>query len=239
MTMEEEARIARTAEKEKKAIEQERKKREKERKKEEAKNKEEAKKKEELREAKRIAREKEELEKIQSREAEKEKLLSTPTKQTNNTANKTPSNNMEAETPKEKVRSMIYSTPTKLTNLYPPSQTPTNNTQEAGPSSYEMTPHHLELSPQPLENEDNYNIDDICSEDGTDDEEAPRKEIAKWADGIFHKKKAQPPVYYWLESDWEDIDLSVLWGWSISCSSPFLLGFLFLYYCWESHLRYC
>jgi len=186
-TMEEEARIARTAEKEKKAIEQERKKREKERKKEEAKKKEEEKKKEELREAKRIAREKEELEKIQSREAEKEKLLSTPTNLTNSTANETPSNNIEAEAenPKEKVRSMIYSTPTKLTNLYPPSQTPTNNTQEAGPSSYEMTPHHLELSPQPLENEDNYNIDDICSEDGTDDEEAPRKEIAKWADGIF------------------------------------------------------
>ena len=34
--------------------------------------------------------------------------------------------------------------------------------------------------------EENYNIDDINSEDSTDDEEQPRKRIPKWAEGALH-----------------------------------------------------
>lgn len=50
-------------------------------------------------------------------------------------------------------------------------------------SSYDMTPH----VPKQFEpsTEENYNINDISSEDETDDEERPRKTVPKWAKGAL------------------------------------------------------
>jgi hypothetical protein len=57
----------------------------------------------------------------------------------------------------------------------PPVQPPT--------SSYDITPHRLELPPEPLHDPDNYNINDLKSDEDTDDDEQPRKEIPQWAAG--------------------------------------------------------
>ena len=46
-----------------------------------------------------------------------------------------------------------------------------------------MTPARHELPPEPLENEDNYGLEDLDSEGSTDNEDAPRKEVPKWAEG--------------------------------------------------------
>jgi len=66
-----------------------------------------------------------------------------------------------------------------------PSNALLNSTKEAGPTSYNMTPsrHGGNLPPEPLENQDNYNIEDLDSEGSTDDEDRPRKEVPKWAEG--------------------------------------------------------
>jgi len=108
------------------------------------------------REAERIAREKEELKKIKNREAEKEK---------------------------EKELNSTYTKPADSTL----NETPLNQTKEAGPASYDMTPsrHGGDLPPEPLANEENYSIDDLDSEGSTDNEDAPRKEVPKWAEGAL------------------------------------------------------
>jgi inner centromere protein len=50
--------------------------------------------------------------------------------------------------------------------------------------SYDITPARHELPPEPLEDEENYNIGDLKSDDDTDDEDAPKKVIPTWAQGM-------------------------------------------------------
>eukprot|EP00096_Caligus_rogercresseyi_P003172 TRINITY_DN1580_c0_g1_i3.p1 TRINITY_DN1580_c0_g1~~TRINITY_DN1580_c0_g1_i3.p1 ORF type:complete len:791 (+),score=295.84 TRINITY_DN1580_c0_g1_i3:104-2374(+) len=49
--------------------------------------------------------------------------------------------------------------------------------------SYDMTPAPEDLPPEPLKDEDNYDVGDLKSDDDTDDEEQPRKAIPLWATG--------------------------------------------------------
>ena len=63
--------------------------------------------------------------------------------------------------------------------------------------SYDITPARHELPPSPLKDEDNYDIDGLKSDDDTDDEDAPRKNIPKWAQGKSSNpaKNGVPPRF--------------------------------------------
>jgi hypothetical protein len=47
-----------------------------------------------------------------------------------------------------------------------------------------MTPAREDLPPQPLRDENNYDISDIRSDEDTDDEDQPRKVVPRWASDI-------------------------------------------------------
>merc|ERR1712173_22588 len=65
---------------------------------------------------------------------------------------------------------------------------PSSKTSDETPDSYEMTPTRYELPPEELIDKDNYNIDDLRSDEDTDDDECPRKKIPLWATGREQKK---------------------------------------------------
>merc|ERR1712233_158975 len=70
-----------------------------------------------------------------------------------------------------------------------PAETTLNKTvtldqsQAGGVSSYDMTPARHELPPKPSHSEDNYGLEDLKSDEDTDDEDCPRKQVPKWAEG--------------------------------------------------------
>jgi len=58
-----------------------------------------------------------------------------------------------------------------------------DQSQAGGVSSYDMTPARHELPPEPSHSEDNYGLEDLKSDEDTDDEDCPRKQVPKWAEG--------------------------------------------------------
>ena len=46
-----------------------------------------------------------------------------------------------------------------------------------------MTPARHDLPSDPLADENNYSLEDLDSDAGTDDEDCPRKHVPKWAEG--------------------------------------------------------
>merc|ERR1712142_1149515 len=57
------------------------------------------------------------------------------------------------------------------------------NQSAVGVSSYDMTPARHELPPEPSQDENNYGLEDLRSDEDTDDEDCPRKQVPKWAEG--------------------------------------------------------
>merc|ERR1711970_856009 len=58
-----------------------------------------------------------------------------------------------------------------------------DQSQAGGVSSYDMTPARHELPPEPPQDENNYGLEDLRSDEDTDDEDCPRKQVPKWAEG--------------------------------------------------------
>ena len=65
------------------------------------------------------------------------------------------------------------------------SQLNSTYTKDQTIQSYDITPARHELPPEPLIDQENYNIEDLKSDDDTDDEDNPRKVIPKWASGMI------------------------------------------------------
>lgn len=79
-------------------------------------------------------------------------------------------------------------------------------------SGYDITPHHSELPPQPNNNPDNYNIEDLQSGDDTDEEDRPRKEVPLWARShMLHKYIRRQAHKTWepdhIFGELEDVDM--------------------------------
>ena len=62
-------------------------------------------------------------------------------------------------------------------------QKPVNNAD-----SYDITPARHELPPEPNTNANNYDIQELRSDEDTDDDENPRKQVPQWAEGRQREK---------------------------------------------------
>merc|ERR1712228_281263 len=79
-------------------------------------------------------------------------------------------------------REMMNTTVTKETDVTL-NRTQVINQSTVGISSYDMTPARHELPPEPPQDENNYGLEDLRSDEDTDDEDCPRKQVPKWAEG--------------------------------------------------------
>merc|ERR1711915_398959 len=79
-------------------------------------------------------------------------------------------------------REMMNTTVTKETDVTL-NRTQVINQSSVGISSYDMTPARHELPPEPPQDENNYGLEDLRSDEDTDDEDCPRKQVPKWAEG--------------------------------------------------------
>merc|ERR1712233_204160 len=104
-----------------------------------------------------------------------------------------------------------------------PAETTLNKTvtldqsQVGGVSSYDMTPARHELPPEPSHSEDNYGLEDLKSDEDTDDEDCPRKQVPKWAEGTQLRTALLKQCYMGPDVDKiffqiEDPDLSVMFN---------------------------
>jgi len=87
----------------------------------------------------------------------------------------------------------------------------------AGPQSYDITPARCELPPPPPQSEDNYGLDDLRSDSETDDEDNPKKQVPKWAEGTQLRTALLKQCYMGPDVDnifysIEDPDLSVMFN---------------------------
>lgn len=60
-----------------------------------------------------------------------------------------------------------------------------------------MTPTRKPVRKTQKSDANNYNINDLHSDDSTDDEDAPRKKMPSWAQGMCHKGTMMLQAYYY------------------------------------------
>lgn len=87
----------------------------------------------------------------------------------------------------------------------------------SGPQSYDITPARCELPPPPPQSEDNYGLDDLRSDSETDDEDNPKKQVPKWAEGTQLRTALLKQCYMGPDVDniffrIEDPDLSLMFN---------------------------
>merc|ERR1712227_291200 len=87
----------------------------------------------------------------------------------------------------------------------------------AGPQSYDITPARCELPPPPPQSEDNYGLEDLRSDSDTDDEDNPKKQVPKRAEGTHLRTALLKQCYMGPDVDYiffriEDPDLSVMFN---------------------------
>lgn len=56
---------------------------------------------------------------------------------------------------------------------------------KSGTSSYDITLNPEDRSPLPAKSETDYGLDDVHSDDSSDDESKPKKVVPPWAQGTF------------------------------------------------------
>lgn len=78
-------------------------------------------------------------------------------------------------------------------------QTLAGSSQE--PQSYDMTPARIELPPEPSKTKDDYGLDDLKSDEETDDEDNPRKVVPAWAQGSAFRTALLKQMYMGPDPD--------------------------------------
>jgi len=86
---------------------------------------------------------------------------------------------------KERDTACQAATHTKSADLKLDKTVTLDQSQAGGFSSYDMTPARHELPPEPSHSEDNYGLEDLKSDEDTDDEDCPRKQVPQWAEGTL------------------------------------------------------